>query len=254
MFRPLVFEWIQFISIVSELELLCYNVLNALFWSPHLWGVSFVGNHFCTQHFSVLGWGSIYSNCKTSNLNDKLKLPTLCWVSCAGILFTAMIWNKHSSQSSQSLFCFSTVIGECHLGGLQFWFGQVEGAFVSFWFGTVKKFIFHSGRTNIAGLGKSGPFWRCIFYWTRGKYWISIASVCSARVALGGIIVMAWAACWNNDHPPKSKVALAVALGKMWRALFNTSRLSLGISWKILHFSREGKRKTEGQNLSWLKQ
>lgn len=60
MSRPLGFEWIQFISIVSELELLYYKVLNPLFWSPRLWGVSFVGNHFCTQNSSVLGWGSIY--------------------------------------------------------------------------------------------------------------------------------------------------------------------------------------------------
>lgn len=74
---------------------------------------------------------------------------------------------NHPSRFSRSVI----VIGECHLGGLQFWFGQVEGAFVSLWFGMVKKFTFHSGRTNIAGLGKYGPFWdpfwRCIFYWKR---------------------------------------------------------------------------------------
>ena len=130
---------------------------------------------------------------------------SLCWVRCAGILFAVMTWNRHSSHSFQLLFCFSTVIGECHLGGLKFRFGQVEGAFVSLRFGTVKKFIFHSGRTNIAGLGKSGPFWRCIFYWTRGKYWISIASLSSARVALGGIIVMAWAACWTMTIHQKAR-------------------------------------------------
>lgn len=81
MSRPLVFEWIQFIFVLVPASLRFFFC-----WKPLL-----------HPTFQCFGLGE-HLIPKTSNLNDKLKLPTLCGVSCAGVLFTVMTWNKHSSQ------------------------------------------------------------------------------------------------------------------------------------------------------------
>ena len=91
---------------------------------------------------------------KTKTPNHKLKLPTLCLGNLCWDFFPNDMVHFIIFPVVSGRFFFRPAIGECHLGGLEFGFGQVEGVFVSLRFG-MKKFIFHSGRTSIGGLEKN---------------------------------------------------------------------------------------------------
>lgn len=75
-----------------------YTIFRIPIFGPRVFEVFLRWKPLLHPKFQCFGLGE-HLIPKTSNLNHKLKLPTLYWVSCAGILFAVMTWNKHSSQS-----------------------------------------------------------------------------------------------------------------------------------------------------------